>query len=471
MPRNKCKSRFLFLLALLIFLLTGLNPAAENTFSFRTQNGINLRVIQDQQMPFIHAQVIVLFDYSNISPNQLSPGIPALTAFHLFNQEIDEPSSPLLRSMRRLGGDYEVALFPDYLLISLNFPNDRLSLLGGFLRDLFNYSHFYIKKLNRSLEIYWPRFFHHPDWKSILARRLGYALLFPDQPLGFTYLPFSKLPNLNLYQLRSFFQKNFRPHRSSVIVKGNINPHVTLGLLERSMHGSGDAERPDEITATIPTFPPEPQRERKIVFFPTADSEPPLLMWLEALPEINHPQHLAQLALHHALFSFPGGRIYQTRFNQFSARNYQFQSEVNHHAGIAVIIHQVRVNPVDIEPLLGLIDQERRRLISQPLDRREYLEAVNSFLNKAKVRTADFEHEVRNEVFQFITGMPQPFNYWLPNMIREMSLEKTNQTIRTLLAAENRETPADLGTVVIIGNREILARQTWSITVEWIDEH
>ncbi len=469
MPTINTRFRFL-LLPLLLILHPGLQQASDNAFHFRTQRGINLRIIQDQQMPFIHAQVIVLFDYSESPPTQLSTGIPALTVFHLFNREIDEPSSPLLRSLRRLGGDYELELFPDHLLISLNFPNDRLSLLGGFLRELFNYSHFFIKKLNRSLEIYWPDFFRRPEWKSTLARRLGYALLFPGQPLGFTYLPFSELPNLNLYQLRSFYQKNFRPQRSSVIVKGNINPHVTLGLLERSMHGSSDSERPDEVTVTIPPFPPAPQRERKIVFFPAADSEPPLLMWLEALPEINHPQHLAQLALHHALFSFPGGRIYQARFNQFSARNYQFQSEVNHHAGAAVITHQVRVNPADIEPLLGLIDQERRRLLAQPLDRREYLEAVNNFLNKAKVRTADFEQEVRNEAFQFLTGMPQPFNYWLPNMMRELSLEKTNLAIRTFLAAENRETPADLGTVVIIGNRDVLARQAWSITVEWIDE-
>jgi len=470
MPNNKKTNKTIFgafiaaLLTMQAIFLVG-----NQVHSFKTQNGITLRVIQDQQMSFIHAQVLILFDFSDLPSSHFTPSIPEMTVFHLFAKEIDEPSSPLLRNLRRLGGDYQLEMKPDFLRISLNFPNDRLPNFGAFLKELYNYNHFFLKKFNNSLENYWSIFFRQENWKSILAERIGYSFLFPDQPLGWCFTPYTELRQLNLFHLRSFYRNSFQPQRSKVIIKSNVNPHVTLGLLERSLHGSGDSESSAITTPTLSPQTPRPDQHRKIVFFAGEDSEPPLFTWLEPLPDVNHPDHLAHLTIHQAIFAFPGGRIYQQRFNRFTARAYQFTSEVIHHRGVSVIKHQTMINYPDIEPLISLIDQEKRRLLAQPLDRREYLEAVNYFLNKAKVSTADFEQEVNNEVFQFIAGFNQPFNKWLPTMVRKLSPEKTNNVVAAILSSGKDNLQTDLGgTIVIIGNRDPLIRQSFSFTVEWI---
>lgn len=141
-------------------------PLAAETrqFSFSTSKGMPVKVLQENEMPFVHAELLVFLDESSQNYNSLL--ISQLTVMNMFARELGWPSTNLLDSLFRLGNDYQVEQTPEYIKISLNFLPDRLTAFTKALREIFIYQSFHLKKFNLSKEKYWSFFMGSRDWKK-----------------------------------------------------------------------------------------------------------------------------------------------------------------------------------------------------------------------------------------------------------------------------------------------------------------
>ena len=176
--------------------------AETRQFSFSTSKGLPVRVLQEKEMPIVHAQLLVFLDESTQNYNSLLTS--QLTVMNMFARELGWPSTNLLDSLFRLGNDYQVEQTPEYIKISLNFLPDRLASFTKVLGEIFTYQSFHLKKFNQSKEKYWFLSTKSRDWKKEVAFLLAY-----QQIVGNFYfsqgLVIQELVNgINLAQVRSF---------------------------------------------------------------------------------------------------------------------------------------------------------------------------------------------------------------------------------------------------------------------------
>jgi hypothetical protein len=155
--RFSASKSWLWLIGGLIFFYY-ISPLVAETrqFSLSTAKGFPIKVLQDKEMPFVHAELLVFLDGS--TQNYLSLLISQLTVTNMFAKELNSPSSSLLDSIFRLGNDYLVEQTPEYVKISLNFLPDRLASFTKVLREIFTYQSFHLDKFNQSKEKYWSFF-------------------------------------------------------------------------------------------------------------------------------------------------------------------------------------------------------------------------------------------------------------------------------------------------------------------------
>ena len=147
------------LLTGLLLFFNGISHLVAETrlFSFNTSKGMPIKVLQDNEMPFIHAELLIFLEGS--TQNYSSLVISKLTLMNMFARELNSPSSNLLDSLFRLGNDYQVEQTPEYVKISLNFLPDRLASFAKLLREIFTYQSFHLNKFNQSKEIFWSVFY------------------------------------------------------------------------------------------------------------------------------------------------------------------------------------------------------------------------------------------------------------------------------------------------------------------------
>ncbi|HEX7502201.1 MAG TPA: hypothetical protein VF451_02175, partial [Acidobacteriota bacterium] len=166
--------RLFCLLGVVVFLLGGGRELAAETrlFSFKTSKGLAVKVLQDNDMPFIHAELLMNLDGG--TQNYASLVISQLAVMNMFERELNSPPSNLLDMLQRQGNDYVVEQNPEYVKVSMNFLPDRLAAFPKLLKEIFNYQSFHLKKFDESKERFWSLFVKNRDWKKEVALLLAY---------------------------------------------------------------------------------------------------------------------------------------------------------------------------------------------------------------------------------------------------------------------------------------------------------
>ena len=227
---NRC---FFWLIAGVLLFVGGSRQLGAETrlFSFVTSKGLTIKVLQDNDMPFIHAELHIFLDGN--TQNYASLAIAQLTVMNMFERELNSPPSNLLDLLQKQGNDYQVEQNPEFVKISMNFLPDRLSAFPKLLRDIFNYQSFHLKKFNLSKENFWFLYSKGRDWKKEMAFLLAYQQIVGNFYFsqGFSFQEF--INKINLAQLRSFLLKTFRPENAVLVLKGKINPYYILGMIEK----------------------------------------------------------------------------------------------------------------------------------------------------------------------------------------------------------------------------------------------
>jgi predicted Zn-dependent peptidase len=443
--------RFLCILGGIAFFLgSSLDLAAETRlFSFTTSKGLVVKVLQDNDMPFIHAQLFINLDGQ--TQNYSSLAISQLTLMNMFERELNSPPSNLLDMLQRQGNDFLVEQNPECVKISMNFLPDRLASFPKLLKEIFNYQSFHLKKFNESKEKYWSLFTKNRDWKKEVALLLAYQQMIGNFYFTQGFLLQEFLNRINLAQLRSFLLNTFRPDNAQLILKGKINPYFILGMIEKD----------------LPQPPPQPakpkQKEvvvnasRRVFILNVNSPDLPMVYWFDAAPPATDANYLPYVIGNFALFGFPNGRIYQSEKNQFQMGGYKVNTETIFFNTFTLFCNYLRLSYADVENFLLLVDQERKKFNVRPIERREYLDALNFHIGRAQVETSRYDHDLQGEIDRFHGQGARSFVQRIgPELFQEVSLGRVTQIMDEQMGTKHKIGSKDKGIVVLVGNANLI---------------
>jgi predicted Zn-dependent peptidase len=435
---NKCssaaKSLRLLTAALLFFYGITCLVAETRQFSLFTSKGFPIKVLQENEMPFVHAQLLIFLNGNN--QNYTSLLISQLTVMNMFARELNSPTSNLLDSLFRLGNDYQVEQTPEYVKISLNFLPDRLASFTKLLKEIFTYQSFHLNKFNQSKEI---------------AFLLAYQQIIGNFYFNQGMLIREFVNSINLAQLRSFHLKTFRPDNALLILKGKINPYIALGMIEKDLPAFADA--PTKTKYEEVNINPG----RKIFILNSVASDYPMIYWFDVAPIVTDADYLPFFIGNFTLFGFPGGRIYQSERNQFFLAGYKVSTDIYTLKNFTVFCNYLRLSYGDLENFLLLVDQERKKFSARSIAKKEYLDALNFYIGRAQVETGSLDYGVQQAINRF---QAQPASLLPPlrgpEPIREVTFERVVQVMDDLLGYKHKAVIRERGIIVLIGNANLI---------------
>lgn len=442
--------RLCCLLAAASFLLGGRELSAETRlFSFKTSKGLVVKVLQDNDLPFVHAELLVNLDGS--TQNYDSLVISQLTVMNMFERELNSPPANLLDMLQRQGNDYLVEQNPEYVKVSMNFLPDRLASFPKLLKEIFNYQSLHLKKFNASKEKFWSLFAKNRDWKKAIAVLLAYQQMVGNFYFTQGFLLREFLNRINLAQLRSFLLTTFRPDNSLLILKGKINPYFILGMIEKDLPLPPPRQpktRKEEVVVNA---------SRRIFILNVNSSDLPMVYWFDTGPAAADANLLPYVIGNFALFGFPNGRIYQSEKNQFQMGGYKVNTETYSFGTFTLFCNYLRLNYADLENYLLLVDQERKKFNVHPIERKEYLDALNFYIGRAQVETSRYDHDLQGEIDGFHGQGAGSYAARIGSeLFQEVSLNRVMQIMDEQMGYKHKAGGRDKGIVVLIGNANLI---------------
>ncbi len=462
--RNSPLRRALCLLGGALLFLAVENPLEGETrlFSFATSKGLDVKVLQDNNMPFIYAELRIFLDGS--AQNYASQAITQLTVMNMFNLSLNSPSSNLMDILRRQGNDFQVELGPECVKISMNFLPDRLAAFSKLLKEIFTYQSFHLNKFNESKEKFWPLFKKNRDWKKEIAVLLAYQQLVGNFYFSRGFLLQEVLNGINLAELRSFMLTTFRPDNAQLVLKGKVNPYFVLGMIEKDLPQS-PAKPAKARKADAPL-----NTGRKVFIVNVNSSDLPMVYWFDVAPAAGDAAYFPYLVGNFALFGFPGGRIYQSERNRLLMEVYKVNTDTLFMKDFTLFCNYLRLNYNDLENFLLMVDQERRRFSVRPIERKEYLDALNFQIGQAQVGSSRYDNDLLREIGRFQgQGASSTAPRIGPELFQDVSFGRVTQTIDEQMGSRYKDGPREKGIVVLVGNADLIINSLGLLKTEALE--
>lgn len=404
-------------LCLLTALSLGLN-SSQKIYNFTSSKGLPIKIIQNNNLDFVHAQLFIF--NKNKKEN---PAVLYLTLLNIFNKELNQYGSSLLNILRKLGNDFTIQQRPDLINISINFLPKKAALFSQFLKELYSYKYFTLKKFNESIHKYWRYFLKQKNWDKELAFQLAYKNLFPGSILGNTLIMPNLLSKINLVELRSFHQRTFTLNSSLLIVKGNLNPYITFGLIEKAFvsYKTKRSVKYEEEPLVI-------KKDRKIIILDFENLRNPTIYWFRTIPPLGNTDHRSFFIVNNILFGYPIGRLFRKAV-YFGIKIQKMDTEIRNHKNVSVVCNIIKLNNNDLEKFILMADNETRKLKIKRIDRKEYLDALNYFYGKLKVDTQKVDFDVEQEINKTIFPSNSRNLEITPQIFQQISLNSLNKII------------------------------------------
>ncbi len=440
--RNLINSLFLFVLLTQLMSFT----LSSEVTTFVSAKGLSIKILKTNAISFIHAEILIFY------PDKINPAISYLTVENMFNSGIHNTVSNLLSVLKRMGNDFQIEHRVDYLKISLNFLPGRISLFTQFLDELFSYKSFGLKRYNDSIFNYRRHFKRKSEWEKTMARQYAYSHLFPDHALGNTVIDADSLLKINLAQIRSFYRNTFRLDNSLLLLKGDLNPHITFGMIEKDLKSFKKAEKKETLAEKLKVID-----NRKIIVLDIASNESPIIFWFQAIPSLGDNNHMFWRVMNNILFNYPIGVVYK-RAALYGIRNIRkIETEMINHFQVSVLCNTIKINYSDIERFIMLVDSETRKLTKRKIDRKEYLDSLNFFLGQAKVNSSNFNHDVQMEIKKSILNLEEKNITISPKIFQKVTLDNLNRFIGNFkFMARNGNHIRRPEIIVITGNARLI---------------
>ena len=210
-------------------------------------------------------------------------------------------------------------------------------------------------------------------------------------------------------------------------------------------------KQPDRKNREIPQL----NAARKIFILNVNAPEPPMVYWFDVAPPAADVAFLPYAIGNFSLFGFPGGRIYHSERSRFLMEGYKVDTDTIFLKDFTLFCNYLRVNYNDLEGFLLLVEQERKRFAARPIERKEYLDALNHYIGQAQVGTSFFSHDLQAEIDRFHAlgtkgTAPRPG----PELFQEVNFNRVLQAMDEQMGAKPKSGNRGKGIVVLVGNAD-----------------
>ncbi len=433
-------------------------PAVKKQ-SFTTKKGLEVRLLADRTMEYVHAEILIF--YKGKFEN---PAVPSLTLASMFYKGDGRGNSALISPLKKMGFDYETERTADYLVIRVNFLPDKLLTFIRFAKGIFAYRLFenvknnpvavfnerrqraMRRQLQDSRKNYWRDFLRKENWKQEIAFQIAYDRLFAGHPLSRGMITAENLADATETAVRRFYQRVFRLPNGLLIMKGKLTPPLIKAYL-RSEFDSFKKQEPEvPVNKKLVV-----DNQRKVIVFSRNTPEMPVLYWFDAMKPESAEARLSFMGVHHILFGFPYGRIHLAAHSK-RLNKLEIQAQMLNHPEAAVICNIVRLRPRDIEPFIRLVDHEKKQLSIKKIDHREYLYTAAYFNGMVKVDTQHVESDINQEILSAYNSVRQEPKIEPVSGSSPFSKASLNRQVDGLKMYKDSKT----GVIVIVGNYDMI---------------
>jgi len=444
---------------ILIFILAIIFPAniPGQALEQTTSKGLRTNLIKDPSLMFIHAEIVIY--YSEIS----DPAVPYLTLMNIFDAQINNPQSGLLNILFKMGNDVEIDYKLDHLIIKINFLPADVNQFVNFLKSLYNYRGFSLKKFNYSIKNFWDLFTKKNEWKRIIAAQIAFNRLFnQDHPEQFL-LPGKKLGRLNLSHIRSFHKKNYTLPNSYLTVQGDINPYVLFGLIEKAFRNFKN------LKASYSQFRYDHYKsDRKVIIVDDGSNGNPIIYWIDPLPPSDNIDHHHNRIINNILFGYPLGRISRSASSS-GIKNFNISWVIHHHRNISVVCKKIRVGYRDIEKFIMIADNAISKLGVGRISRKEYLDSYNYVFQKERIDSDNYEMKAGEKIARSFSGKKvKESKTGQKNPLKELSYEDFSRILSDPSGSYNVNRNKKKGIIIIFGNPSLVKKYLRNIKPEII---
>jgi len=388
------------LVPLILTLALGAVPGAAQSgqaFEFTGPHGMRITMLRQPQMEFIKAHLLIRYR------NQGDPSLPFLTVINLFDPVKGGYRNSLLSTLYRMGNDFKVQFSYDHIIFKINFLPDHIEQFAGFLKTLYQFNFTNIEKFNFTKKHLFEIFKKDPHWPQKLATQIAYESIFKDHPLGNSFIFKNSLQNFNLVQIRSFFKRHFIPAHSLLVIKGDINPYVSWGIIKSKLTEI-DVPDPAAPEEKDPSFAPV-TRPDPVIIFPSNRPAPLLFTFIPGQYSSDFP---LELITNELLFGKFTGMILRKQ-DDYNLRIQEIQNHLQKHRDHYVFCNSYTIEYPGIDNLLRLLSDLSRDYQYQniELSRTDLLESIYFIKNYTIVQNADLETNLDNRLYdQFVSRFP-----------------------------------------------------------------
>lgn len=454
--QNRIRQGSIILLIFSFFVIIPANISGL-TLEQTTSKGLRMNLIKDSSLRFVHAEIVIY--YSEIK----NPAVPYLTLMNIFDPQISNPQSGLLNILFKMGNDIEIDYKLDHLIIKINFLPADINQFVNFLKGLYRYKGFSLKKFNYSINNFWDLFTKEDEWKRVIAAQIAFSKLFSYDHPGQFLVPGKALRKLNLSHIRSFHKNNYILPNSYLTVQGDINPYVLFGLIEKAFRNFKNLKA-DYVKFRYEQF----KADRKVIIVDNGSNGNPYIYWIDPLPPSDNIDHHHSRIINNILFGYPLGRISRSASSS-GIKNFNISWIIHHHRNISVVCKKIRVGYRDIEKFIFIADNIIRKLGVGRISRKEYLDSYNFVFQKEKINSDNYEVKAGIKIAESFSGKLKNENRSkMKSDLKDLNYTNFSKTLSDPSGSYNANRNKKKGIIVIFGNPSLIKKYLKNIKPEVI---
>jgi zinc protease len=284
---------------------TAVNPQGLRVLSFTLPNGLDVLLLEDHSAPIVAYQT--WFSVGSRHEEEGKTGIAHLFEHLMFKATKSLADGEFDRILESHGAETNAATWLDWTMYREQVPSSALALVVGLEADRMSNLLLTADQLAREREVVKSeRRYRVDDDPEGTMFELLYATAFTRHPYHWPTIGWMEdIEGITLADCQKFYRDWYSPNNATVVIVGDFDPAVALGLV---MASYGAMEARAVPVRNLEAEPTQVAERRRTVVMPITS---PKLLFGYRVPEVTHEDHAAVQVAHQILFGGDSGRLYK----------------------------------------------------------------------------------------------------------------------------------------------------------------
>ncbi len=348
-------------------------------------------ILKNDQIDFFHAELIILYKTKNIGS-----AIPYITARTVFTKSL-QSKSPISKSLKALGNDYELQFMADHLILKINFLKQKLPKFMKFLSALYKTNLLSEKDLNYEKRKIIEEYRTNDKFRIKMGLYSAYKYFFKNQILGNNFFTINQVKECTINNIIVHYKGTYVPENSSLYITGKLNSSVMIwsvkNFLRKIPKRFSQIKKKTQIKIT---------RISRPIVLNIPGILTPTVIYIK-LVKIKNKNYVSNIIINDRLFGqYPIDTISDKSLKYKIKKNFLISTEILAHRGLAVISNSINMNYMSLKNFLYSLQSEIRKIKMEIMDRRSYKKYFNYFYGRSKVNSRNFSNQLEEELRRFI---------------------------------------------------------------------